>query len=79
MTELQRIRPNGDIAQAALLVLRDAPEDGQDAAAVAGIRRALQARGLVPTGASGAPVQQATQCRDPRAYQAYIEEMAYLA
>jgi hypothetical protein len=78
MIELQRIRPNGDIAQAPLLVRRDVPEAGQDADAVARIRRDLQDRGLVLTVLLCPPVQQAARYRDPRAYQAYIEEMACL-
>jgi hypothetical protein len=73
-----RIRPNDGIAQATPLALRDDAMDGEDADAIAGIRRALQARGLVLTGARSAPAQQATQYRDPRAYQAYIEEIVCL-
>jgi hypothetical protein len=68
-----------DDVLAAPLALRAATEDGRDTGAVAGIRRALQARGLVLTGLLRAPVQQASHYRDPRAYQAYIEEMVSLA
>ena len=70
-----RIRPTGDISQTAVLALKAATDDGQEIQAIAGIRRALQARGLVLT---GAPVHQATQSRDPRAYRAYVDEMACL-
>jgi len=74
----QHIRPNGDIARAVPVALRDDAEDGRDADAVARVRRALQARGLVLTGTFRAPAHQATRYGDRRAYQAYVDEMVCL-
>src|SRR4051794_19091137 len=74
----QLIRLGGEIGQAISPILRDISEDGQDAEAVTGRMRALPSGSLVMTSTSGAWVNQASQYRDPRAYQAYIDEMACL-
>jgi hypothetical protein len=73
-----RVRPNGDISQTAALALKADTDDGQEIDAIAGIRHALQARGLVLAGTFRAPVHLTAQYRDPRAYQAYVEEMVCL-
>ena len=63
----QHIRPNGGIARAVPLALTDDAEDGRDADAVARIRRALQARGLVLTGTFRAPAYRAPSAEKPMA------------